>query len=81
MKDQLAAAERTSAATVRRFQIDPLEERIAPASSLMDLNVTMNITLSGPLHNVKLNVQDVYLVVQNNVIQASTGGTLVGTVG
>jgi len=81
MKDQPVAAERTGPAPLGRFKIDPPEERIAPSSGLLDLNVTMNISLTGPMKNVKLDVQDVYLVVQNNVIQASTSGTVVGAIG
>jgi len=81
MNDRPAVAERTSAAPPGRFQIEALEERIAPSAGLLDLNVSMNVSLTGPMKNVKLDVQDVYLVVQNNVIQASTGGTLVGVVG
>jgi hypothetical protein len=71
----------SGAVSQRRFAIEALEQRIAPSSSLLDVGLSFNVVLMGPMKNVRLSVDNVYLIVQNNVIQASTGGTLVGSVG
>jgi len=58
-----------------RFAIESLEDRIAPAGGLLDLNLNLNI------QNVTVNITDVNLVVSGNVIQVGLlGGTMTGTV-
>jgi len=64
-----------------RFQIEPLEERIAPTASLIDINAALNVSLTGPMKNVHLKMDNIYVVISDNVIQAGTGGILIGSIG
>jgi len=58
-----------------RFAIEPLEERIAPTGSLLDLN--LNLTIK----DVTVNISDVNIIVGGNVIQVGLlGGTFSGSV-
>ena len=81
MQSLLRMAQRPVGAIKRRFSIERLEERVAPSAGLLDVNLAFNVVLIGPLNNVHLTIHNVYLTVQNNVIQASAGGTLTGAVG
>jgi len=66
---------RAGALAPRRFDIEPLEDRIAPEGSLLDLNLNLVV------QNVNITIQDINIVVAGNVIQVGVlSGPMTGTV-
>lgn len=59
----------------RRFQIEPLEERVAPANSLLSLDVALNVEISGEVQHVHVKMKNVAIVVQDNIFQVAVNST------
>lgn len=64
-----SAPARPGAAASRRprFQIEPLEERVAPCSYNLDLGF-VNIAIHGAAENVHISLKDVYLITPDGVV-------------